>query len=203
LAQKICSWCEEKTKDLLEYIDIEGNKLLLCENCRGNIIFCGECGRVTDMYSEDFILEETETITCIHCYAKRFGVKRVWHQTDPWRGHFSFEPIDNRHAIAVECSLVPHEENESMINIVKEFLDLAGFKSKVLTGKTSNIFSRNLIIIAWKDKALTKKDRRLLADLNNAFVMHYTRGFSILSGRLYPIDLMAFKEELRKILKKR
>jgi len=203
-----CSWCEEETENLEKYEDISGKTVLLCEECRDYIVYCPECDRVghSDYSDEDFVFEkETETIICIHCYAKQYGVKRVWHQTDRWRGHYAFEPIDNKHYIAVECCLVPHPDNDRIIQIVTNFLDLHGFKTKILTGLTSNVFSRNLIIVAWKDRKdrkLTKKEKRFLADIDNLFVDYYTRGFSILTGKIYPIDLEAFKKDLRRLTRK-
>jgi len=196
-----CDWCEEEfaEKDLTEAFEVASQeKIWLCQSCREDAEYCSECGSLghTDWAEQDFVwLEETEEFICINCYAKRFGAKRVWHSTDPWRGHFAFEPLNPKtHMVAVECCLVPHDQNDEIIDLVKKWLELHSFEYHVFGAPTSNVFSACLTIIAWKKngKRLTKKDKEMLEQLDKTFVDYYTRGFSVFTGEIYPIDLEAF-----------
>jgi len=200
---KTCDWCDQPIDRPLKeakFETIDGSRIYLCVPCSEDAEYCPICGRIgnADWIKEDFVLDrETGEVECIYCYAKRFGVKRVWHATDAWRGHYTFEPIDKRHGIAVECCLVPHDQNDEIIKITLDFLKSHGFQVKALHAATSNIFSRCLTIVAWKDRNLTKKERDMLQRIDSIFVDFYTRGFSILSGETFEIDLKDFKRMLR------
>jgi len=200
--KKTCDWCDQplgRSLSKSKYRTVSDSVEYLCQSCAEDAEYCPYCGKIghPDWFHDDFVIDqETGEIQCVQCYAKQFGVRRVWHSTDPWRGHYAFEPIDKRHAIAVECCLVPHDQNEEIVKIVLDFLHEHGFQTKALTGRTSNVFSRNLVIVAWKDRRLNKKEREMLKKIDTLFVDYYTRGFSILSGETFPIDIKWFKREL-------
>jgi len=203
-----CSWCCEKVpKNKLSVVVEVGSeaKINVCKPCLEDAEYCPECGAVqhSDWKHQDFVwMEEIEEFLCIQCYAKRFGARRVWHSTDRWRGHFTFEPINEKtHAVAVECCLVPHDQNDEIIKLVKNWLELHRFDYHVFGGATSNVFSACLTIIAWRKNGepLRKKDKKMLKQLDETFVDYYTRGFSVFTGETYPIDLEAFAAAISKI----
>jgi len=46
---------------------------------------------------------------------------------------------------------------------------------------------------------LTENDKEALRKIDKAFVEYYRRGFSILSGRTYKININEYEKELEKI----
>jgi len=147
-----CSWCLKERKKLSVFVDVHGKTLSLCEDCQDEMIICDECGRVEhgDWFDESFKTTDNGKVLCWNCYLKPIGVKRVYHRTDAWRGHWALEPIQKNVAIAVECCIVPHEQNDEILELTKAWLENMGFTVEHFALPTSNVFSRNLNIVVKK-----------------------------------------------------
>jgi len=195
-----CDWCEKERKKLSVFVDVHGKTVNICDDCQLDMTVCSQCGRVEnpDWFNESFRITDDGEVVCWNCILKPIGVKKVYHRTDAWRGHWALEPIQKNVAIAVECCIVPHEQNDDMLQITEYWLENMGFTVHHFALGTSNVFSRNLNIVVKKDR-LTENDKEALRKIDKVFVEYYRRGFSILAGRTYPIDINQYEKELEKI----
>jgi hypothetical protein len=199
-----CEWCgsTKQLKDMLGKTAFDVHESYehywLCEKCLENAEYCENCGKVgdSDYFDEDFHYDEETGVLCKDCWIQQEGFEARYKTVsiDAWRSYQSLETHGNTMK-AVECYLVPHDQNQEIIDKGKNWLTDHSFKVKVLGERTSNVFSVNLIILAKKEN-LTDNDREALKKLDDLFVDYYTKGFSILSGKTYEIDLEAFQHQL-------
>lgn len=134
-------------------------------------------------------------------------VHKVYHRIDAWRGYYTYEPTVDQvrlgsddDALLTECHFVPHDDNDAFINITKRSLRNL-FDLKISHGQTSNVFSMNVMVIAKPKQKWSHKLKTVAKKVDELFVNYYTRGFSIMSGDTYPIDLVEYEKELKEAVK--
>ena len=135
-------------------------------------------------------------------------VHKVYKHIDAWRGYYTYEPTvddvkigSSDDAVLTECQFVPHEQNDAFIKTTKHLLS-KHFDINIRSGETSNVFSRNIIVIAKPKRTWTKGLKSMAKEVDNLFVDKYTEGFSIMSGDTYPIDMEGYTKRLKEIVDK-
>lgn len=182
--------------------------LYACKKCMGVEVgipegyeFCEGCNCIISEFDVDYrALEEFGIVLCKECYLaeKGFPTETLYHQTDVWRGFNRQIPKDSI-AIAWECCIISHEQNEEFVNAIYEWLEKRGYEYIHTSNQTSNVFSVNFQILAKKPHTLTEKEKEELKQLDRIATDYYTRGFSIFSGKTYEIDIERFKKEIEAI----
>lgn len=126
--------------------------------------------------------------------------EKVWKSIDAWRGYYTYEPTDEEKKEGwrkiTECHFIPHAQNDEFIDITRKSLRRY-FDVKVQSGRTSNVFSGNIVVLVKPKDSWTKKLEDYVKQVDEAFVDYYTHGFSIFSGETYPIDLKGYDEAIR------
>lgn len=164
--------------------------------------YCDGCNCMINKEDMDIrALDEFGNVMCEECYLKEkgFDTEQIYVKTDAWRGHGSNQPANPNTAIAVECCCIGHDQNDDIVKIVEDWLTKHGYNHIRTFHQTSNIFSVNLQILAKKDRPLTDDEIAQLKALDDLFVDYYTRGFSIMSGQTFEIDLNEFQQRVDQI----
>jgi len=126
---------------------------------------------------------------------------------DAWRGYYTYEPtVDDvkegtgEEALLTECNFVGHPDNDEFMKITRKNLRRY-FNIRTRTGRTSNVFSTNVVITASpkSGRTWTPELKAKAKEFDDLFVDYYTRGFSIFSGETYPIDLKGYREKVEKV----
>jgi len=126
-------------------------------------------------------------------------MRKVWKRIDAWRGYYTYEPSPQEKKEGwrkiAECHFVPHGQNNDFIRVTKKALNKY-FRVRVRSGETSNVFSRNVVVLAKPKNGWTPKLKAYAKKFEDAFVEYYTSGFSIFSGETYPIDLKGYEQSI-------
>jgi len=197
-------------------LDEEKGILYVCKKCWGDEDCMPEGLEICDycdcyLHEDDavyYIVEERGDpwpegpyeVLCRDCYLELLGfsTKRVYEPLDAWRGSYTLEPKVPDVVKVVDFCIVPHPQNDEIISAVEEWLETNGFEHLRYFDRTSNVFSVRLVILA-KKNPINEKDRERLHRVSDLFDRYYGYSFSVMSGRTFPIDMEAFKRELRAI----